>query len=202
MSHARVSRRAVAFSQHLTQRVCTDNWASIFHQALTISIFYFFLEKKSWFSIIQFAEKTFSSQHWNMRFSKSHLQGGDRVLLNNRHHSNVTKPELVGDGVAKHRKNCKCCLGHSLTVSHLPSMLWVSQFVLNSRLSLCLFLLVGHAMSPRPSDQLFERSNVSMIALQCSEDAETKALLSPWVTDKVANWAVLGSWKFKHYLYL
>ena len=103
----------------------------------------------------------------------------DRVLQNNRHHSNVTKPELVGDGVAKHRKNCKCCLGHSLTVSHLPSMLWVSQFVLNSRLSLCLFLLVGHAMSPRPSDQLFERSNVSMIALQCSEDAETKVLLSP-----------------------
>ena len=67
----------------------------------------------------------------------------------------------------------------SLAVSHLPSMLWVSQFVLNSRLSLCLFLLVGHAMSPRPSDQLFERSNVSMIALQCSEDAETKVLLSP-----------------------
>ena len=152
MSHARVSRRAVAFSQHLTQRVCTDNWASIFHQALTISIFYFFLEKNSWFSIIQFAEKTFSSQHWNLRFSKSHLQGKIECYR-------IFKRDQArtGNGVAKHRKNCEWCLGHSLTVSHLPSMLWVSQFVLNSRLSLCLFLLVGHAMSPRPSDQFLEK---------------------------------------------
>ena len=39
-------------------------------------------------------------------------------------------------------------------------------------LFLCLCLLVGHAMSPCPSDQLLEKLHVSMTALQCFEDAE------------------------------
>ena len=36
---------------------------------------------------------------------------GRTSVLNNRHHSNVTKPEMVSDGVAKYRKNCECCPG-------------------------------------------------------------------------------------------
>ena len=41
-------------------------------------------------------------------------------------------------------------------------------------LCLChrLCLLVGHAVSPRPSDQLSERTHVSSTPLQWSEDAE------------------------------
>ena len=33
------------------------------------------------------------------------------------------------------------------------------------------FFLIGHTVSPYPSDQLSERSQVSTTALQCSEDA-------------------------------
>ena len=58
----------------------------------------------------------------------------------------------------------------------------VSQFVLNSRLSLCLFLLVGHAMSPRQSDQLSERSQLSTTAWQWSEGAKIKRWLTHWLT--------------------
>ena len=44
-------------------------------------------------------------------------------------------------------------------------------------LCLChrLCLLVGHAVSPRPSDQLSERTHVSSTPLQCSEDAEIRS---------------------------
>ena len=46
------------------------------------------------------------------------------------------------------------------------------------------YLFVGHFMS-HPSDQLSERSHVSMTALQCSEGAETKSLTTKLLSDRV-----------------
>ena len=42
--------------------------------------------------------------------------------------------------IFKHRKNCECCPGHSLTISHLASMSWflnLSGIVSQSQLILC-----------------------------------------------------------------
>ena len=38
----------------------------------------------------------------------------------------------------------------------------------------CVCLLVGHFMSPHPSDQLSEKKQLSPTALHCSNDAESK----------------------------
>ena len=78
----------------------------------------------------------------------------------------------------------------------LNVMIQVSQFVRNSVTKsltrsqypfLCLCLLVGHAMSPDPSDQSSDRSHVSTTALHDSEDTEIKS------NQKVINRVFLNS---------
>ena len=47
---------------------------------------------------------------------------------------------LSPQNIFKHRKNCECCPGHSLTISHLASMSWflnLSGIVSKSQLILC-----------------------------------------------------------------
>ena len=120
---------------------------------------------------------------------------------------------------SKHRKKWECCQGHSLTVriQALNVMIWIPQFVRNSQVChwvtkslnrsqrlclcfrICLCLLVVYNIAPHPSNQLSERSYVSTTALQCSEDAEIKTLLTHSLThsmsDKVTYWSVLDSQK-------
>ena len=62
---------------------------------------------------------------------------------------------------------------------------------------LCLCLLIGHTVSPYPSDQLSERSQVSTTALQCSEVKTLKKqkMSLTLMSDTVTCWAVLDRWK-------
>ena len=66
----------------------------------------------------------------------------------------------------------------------------VSVFVfvqLCAHFCLCLCLLIGHTVSPYPSDQLSERPQVFTIALQCSEDAIKAKMSLTLMSDTVTS---------------
>ena len=100
---------------------------------------------------------------------------------------------------SKHRKNCKCCQGHSLTVriKSLNVMIWVPQFVRNSQVchwvtkslnrnvfvfvfvSVFVFLLfITFLLILLINCKKGHKCLRQLCSLQCSEDAEIKTSLT------------------------